>query len=159
MELDLSISKIFVNSPTRDSLSSPKSPIDNSSKINNSEVNYDITEITRRIFDQKGFVSNDGWTASILVSGKIIKYNSDSVTCECITSLLNGATEVRDFPIILFDHLKPLSHEYPVKIKVSQKKGSIRYDVVDGKNLGIEREFSDLVNWEELNDFQLDDSL
>ena len=159
MELDLSTSESFVDSLTRDSLFSTKKAIDNSSRINNFEVNYDITEIARRILDQKGFVGNDGWTASILVSGKIIKHNSDSVTCECITSLLKGTTEVRDFPSILFDHLKPLLEGYPVKIKVSQKKGSIRYDVIDGKNLGIEREFSDLVNWDELNDFKMDDSL
>ena len=58
---------------------------------------------------------------------------------------------------MLFEHLNIDREYYPVKLKISFKKGSIRTDIIDGKNLNIEDEFETIVLWDKLLDFPNDE--
>lgn len=102
-----------------------------------------------------GFI-NENWDKTILISGRILKVQKDSdiVHCDCIISRERSITEVRQFPKIMFDNVYPLKEGTTVCIKISTKKGSTRTDIIDGKGLGIEKEFETFDIWNELEGFE-----
>lgn len=119
---------------------------------------YDGPEIlSERIAKQKEFLTNERWTNSIFISARIIKIDKENVDCECLISKSESILEIRKFPRILFEHLNIDREYYPVKIKLSFKKGSIRTDIIDGRNLNIEDEFETIVMWDKLIDFPNDE--
>ena len=123
------------------------------------EFNNEEGLLLNKIFESKGFITNENWLTSKLISAKVIKFNKQSVICECLISKSNAEIQHREFPIVLFEHLLPLHINFPIKIKVSLKKGSSRTDIIDGRNLGIEREFNELVDWNSLNEFEMDEPI
>ncbi len=110
--------------------------------------------ITNRIFRQRGFIAFENWTGSFYISSKVINVQKEFVQCECIISKESKILQVREFPILLFNHIFPLQSGTLVKIKISQKPGSTRTDIIDGKGLGIEKDFEIFNIWDQLKDFE-----
>lgn len=120
---------------------------ENVTDVTSSEV------ITKQLFRQKGFISYESWTGSFFISSKVIKVNKDYIQCECIISKESKIIQVRQFPSLLFTHISPLHEGTFVKIKISEKPGSTRTDIIDGKGLGIEKDFEIISFWDDLKDF------
>ncbi len=99
-------------------------------------------------------ILNERWDKIILISARILKITPTSVSCDCIISLENQIVETRAFPKLLFENINPMKEESVVKIKISSKAGSTRTDIIDGKGLGIEKEFEIFDLWEELETFE-----
>lgn len=112
--------------------------------------------ITKELFFQQNFIRNENWSKTYLLSCQILKINADFIHCECIIDNDNKITQIREFPSLLFQHIKPLQEGEFIKIKISQKPGTVRTDIIDGKGLGIKEEFEIINSWDELEDFKVD---
>lgn len=114
--------------------------------------------LAARLLSQNKVLSNERWDgpANILFS-RIIKFNKENVWCECILDKEESITQIRKFNSSLFSHIQKKASNlfhYPIVIKINQKAGSIRIDIVDGSNMGIEKEFDSFVDWSELSNFK-----
>lgn len=94
-----------------------------------------------RFENQFSYSNVDKWSYYELISGKIVDIIDKKVFCECMLSRDNSEFQLRKFDISLFEHLGDFGINSYVKIKISQKPGSQRIDIIDGKGLGIENEF------------------
>jgi hypothetical protein len=97
---------------------------------------------------------NENWVKTLLISSRVIKVTDQTVHCDCLISKDNLKVELRAFPKLLFENIRPLKEGIFVIIKISMKAGSTRTDIIDGKGLGIESDFKDLDNWAELEGFE-----
>ena len=103
-----------------------------------------------------GWIINEKWENSYLLSGRISAITQDFVECETIIDKHAKKTQLRKYPINLFIHLPVQKIGSTVRIKINEKRGSFKIDVIDGSNMGIEKEFEEIANWDELNDFEMD---
>jgi hypothetical protein len=115
------------------------------------EATYSLTE--RLVRQRGGAIINENWSKSQLLSARILKVTKDFISCECLISKSQKITQLREFPALLFSHITPLEENTFVKIKISQKPGSFRTDIIDGRNLGIEKDFEMIDLWKDLEDF------
>lgn len=114
--------------------------------------------IIDRIFSLKDrVILNEKWDNSYLLSGRINALSENFVSCETIIDKVHKETQIRNYPIKQFAHLPFLKVGKTVKIKINEKPGSFRIDIIDGSNTGIEKEFESMQNWDQLNDFKMDD--
>lgn len=118
-----------------------------------------ISKELNQIFKLKeGFIPDENWTKVQLISGRVIKLTKSEVACECIFYIDEYKEyQIRNFSRSLFEHLEPIKEGKLLKIKISQKPGSFRIDIIDGKGLGVEKEFSEQDKWNELKNFEMDD--
>lgn len=103
-----------------------------------------------------GVILNEKWDSSYLLSGRINAISEDFVECESIIDKTNKVTQIRLYPKILFSNLPVLQIGKTVKIKINEKKGSFRIDIIDGSNTGIEQEFESMSIWDSLDNFEMD---
>lgn len=120
------------------------------------ESAIDLQLIERLISQRNAPMLNEGWAKTIFLSAKILKITNSFVVSECIISKENNYTQIREFPKLLFNHIEPISVGQFVKIKISQKPGSTRTDIIDGKGLGIDKDFEMLDAWKDLENFEMD---
>lgn len=154
-------SDTYLLSPEADPLST-LAPYDdltgNSNKFENtsSSESADIN-ILEGIFSLRdGVILNERWDNSYLLSGRINAISENFVSCELIIDKANKETKIRNYPIKQLDHLPSLNIGKTIKVKINEKPGSFRVDIIDGSNTGIEKEFESMSIWEELNDFEMD---
>lgn len=113
--------------------------------------------IVDRIFSQRGgLIINEKWENSYTLSGRIISTNEQFVICETILDNETKKTQVRTYPFKLFEHLPIIEKGRTVKIKINEKAGSFRYDIIDGSNMGIEKEFDEIDVWSQLEGYEMD---
>ncbi len=105
---------------------------------------------------RSGFILNEKWENSYLLSGRINSISEDFVSCEIIIDKDNKETQIRKYPIKQLQHLPSISIGKTIKIKINEKPGSFRLDIIDGTNTGIEKEFENMSNWDELENFEMD---
>lgn len=103
-----------------------------------------------------GWIVNEKWENSYLLSGRISAVTKDFIECETIVDKNAKKTQLRKYPINLFMHLPLQKVGSTVRIKINEKKGSFKIDVIDGSNMGIEKEFEDISIWNELEGFEMD---
>lgn len=104
------------------------------------DLDRNVTMINR--FETQVGISNiENWSFQEYLSGRIINVNDKFIECECLISRDNSIFQIRSFEKSLFDNLKNAVQNSFVKIKLSQKPGSQRIDVIDGSGLGIEKDF------------------
>lgn len=119
----------------------------------------DEPEIPFSDFKRKGFLITEQWEKTEIISGKIISFDRNSVCCDCILDKENKVFETREFPIKLFQNIKEISENIPVIIKIKIKKGSIRFDVIDGNGIVDLELFSLKERWEKLRNSGLDEEI
>lgn len=83
-------------------------------------------------FKKSKFKLNEQWDSIITLNAKIIDYNDDIVTCDCLIDRDLIILETRDFPINIFSHLNLDVNKF-IKIKIKEKGGSIRFDILSGE--------------------------
>lgn len=104
---------------------------------------------------QRGFVTNESWESIEQIQAKIIQSNKEIVHCECLLDKETLFFQVRKFPISLFSHLE-LYNGKPIIIKIRNKAGASRMDILEGKGI-VNTDLFDLNDsWEELRDSELD---
>lgn len=115
-------------------------------------------KVIQEIFSLRdGTIRNERWVKSFLLSGIVRAISDEFVACEIISDDVNKKTVIRNYPRLQFSHLPALKIGTTVKIKINEKPGSFRTDIIDGSNMGIEREFGNLLSWNNLSDFEMDD--
>lgn len=117
----------------------------------------DLEKVTKNIFSLgEGWIINEKWENCYLLSGRISAITNDFVECETIIDKNSKKTQLRKYPINLFMHLPVQKVGSTVRIKINEKKGSFKIAIIDGSNMGIEKEFEEISMWDELNDFEMD---
>lgn len=151
-------------------LESPVSLLNSFPHLENREKEVWKTEVTRRINETNelfigrdevfvskgirvGYISTEKWTKHINLHARVYKTTRNEVYCDCITDRENQIFEKRVFPIFLFEGIEGLKENALVYIKIRQKQGAMRIDVVDGRGLVSPDEFSLKEKWNTLNGF------
>ena len=100
------------------------------------ELDKTISEELGQFFNLKeGFIPNENWSKVQLISGRVVKVTKNDVSCECIFYVDDHKEyQIRNFSKTLFEHIEPLKEGKLIKIKISQKAGSFRIDIIDGKD-------------------------
>lgn len=113
--------------------------------------------ILEEIFSlRNGIILNEKWDNSYLLSARINSVSETFVCCEVIINRKDNDTQIRKYPIKQFNHLSSLKLGKTIKIKINEKPGSFRVDILDGANTGIEKEFESMVSWDKLSNFKMD---
>lgn len=94
------------------------------------------------IFRDYGFISNEKWTNSHRVQAKVVKWDSYSVSCDCLMDKDSLKFETRVFNRELFGHLKNLSDNTYVLININSKPGAMRIDIYNGDGV-VEKKLFD----------------
>lgn len=113
------------------------------------DVNSDIG-IENDLLKYRSVILNEKWTKIINIQSIIISFNTDLVQCECLIDKDEKLFETRSFPSIVFDNIPNLAKEKPVLISIKSKPGSIKIDVIDGKNFVDKSLFETNKTWEQL---------
>jgi len=120
------------------------------------EIFYDNPlqdNISKKLIGLNEVLLNENWGFPKLISGRVLKITKDAVSCECLINKEKQLTQLMSFPRILFDNILELRENSYVKVKISQKPGSIKTEIIDGKGLGIESDFYSNDIWDALEDF------
>lgn len=105
---------------------------------------------------RNGIILNEKWDNSYLLSARISSISESFVCCEVIINRKDNVTQIRKYPIIQFNHLSSLRVGKTIKIKINEKPGSFRVDILDGANTGIEKEFESMISRDKLSNFKMD---
>ena len=100
----------------------------NSGKIPFTQVN----ETSYDNFSHLKSIQFETWQTYNNIQAKVVSYNKDVVTCECLLDETEMILENRQFQASLFDHLK-VSIDMLVLISIKSKPGSIKMDVYKGQ--------------------------
>lgn len=121
-----------------------------------SKIKFDsITPLAEQI-DQPIYSENlsEEWDDFTILDAHVYSFDDKTVNCDCLIDRERDLIEKRTFPRYLFDRLSKLEIGYLVWIKIRQKPGSIRIDVVDGKGLVNKEIFAQEKIWNGLEGFE-----
>ena len=90
-------------------------------------------------------INDDVWSSVTEIYGRVLSLIDDIVECECLVDKENKIFQNRTFPKILFDNVDNLCENSYVIICIKMRKGAMRFDVYDGKNIIDETLFE--IDW------------
>ena len=93
------------------------------------------------------------WTEIINVYAKILKETKNIVICECLINEKEKDTQIREFPLLLFENIKPIQEGKIVAVIIRQKPGEVSTTVIEITNPEIDNLFELDSEFEKLNDF------
>ncbi|GAA5522329.1 hypothetical protein LQ318_11315 [Aliifodinibius salicampi] len=130
--------------------------------------NYPTSKVEKNVLDdQDSFFSktffkstfiNEKWDDQLFIDGVINAIEDEVIFVNCLMDEENQIFKEKVFPKELLKHVQNLETDKYLRVKISFKAGSMRYDVYDGKGLNINREaFEANQVWDSLNDFEIDE--
>lgn len=121
------------------------------------DISEDQEALFHDIFTKNTFI-NEKWDKHIFIDGQINSIGENLITVNCLVDEENLHFKEKVFPKNLLSHIQDLRPNTFLRVKISYKSGSMRYDIYDGKGLNIDTEaFSANKLWDSLKDFKFDD--
>ncbi|RWY53881.1 hypothetical protein [Mucilaginibacter gilvus] len=102
------------------------------------------------LFKSRAVIINEKWANIVNLQALVVSFNNDLVQCECLIDKEQKIFQTRSFPAVVFESIDHLKKGQPVLISIKSKSGSIRIDVVDGKNFVDLSLFEMNDSWERL---------
>jgi hypothetical protein len=99
------------------------------------------------------YANTENWTKHINLHAKVYKVTKTEVYCDCIIDRENQIFEKRIFPLFLFEGIENVRENTLVYLKIRQKQGAMRIDVIDGRGIVSPSEFSLEDKWNSLKGF------
>lgn len=98
----------------------------------------------------KGFISEESWSSTIMIGGKIMEVDENFVYVECLINKENKIFEIRKFSKQLFEDCLFSEIGNLILIRIRTKTGSQRIDILDAKGMGAvtKEDFDFIGDWE-----------
>ncbi len=125
-------------------------------KVNQGNDYLNPYRLVENISKNKEFILNEKWNKISMVSARVLKITNEFVVCECLINKEDSIYECRQFAKKFLEHISDLEENYYLLIKISEKEGSFRIDIYNGKGLSLEKDFQFKNDWDELKDIEMD---
>ena len=126
-----------------------------------SDTQKDILEDQNDLFENTFFKNtflNEKWDDQLFVDGMISSIGDNVVHVNCLMDEQNQVFKEKVFPRNLINHINHLEPSKFLRVKISFKAGSMRYDIYDGRGLNINKDaFEANQIWDSLDDFKFDE--
>lgn len=127
--------------------------------LQEADLSEDQTAFFEKLFYRKKFFK-ESWDKILFIDGKIDSVKEDYIKVACLMDEQNVKFKEKIFPRNLLNHIYPLNEDKFIRIKISQKQGSVRYDIFDADGLNINKKaFTAEKLWKELENFEMDEPL
>lgn len=125
--------------------------------VSEKDILEDQNDFFSNTFKKNTFL-NEKWDNELIVDGVISNIGDDVIHVNCLVDEINNVFKEKIFPMSLVNHINQLELDKFLRVKISFKPGSMRYDIYDGKGFNINKEaFQANEIWDSLEDFKFDD--
>lgn len=128
-----------------------------------SPIDKDILDDQESLFEktfQKSTFLNEKWDERLFIDGQVNKVTDNIILVNCLVDEENQIFKEKVFPKQLTNHIQDLNEKTFLRVKISFKSGSMRYDIYDAEGFNIDKEIFEADNlWDSLEDFEFDEPL
>lgn len=121
-----------------------------------SEFDKKELDIFAQLFRNQGGYKKEKWSSEATIQSKVVKLNDNCVFVDCLINRESKKFELREYPIILFNHIENLKVGSPILVRIGMKEGSAKIDIYDGRGVVDLALFSLNDEWEKLRGSNLD---
>jgi hypothetical protein len=151
-----------VTQKAKDETNDEENSFDRENQLGTSSIEKDLLEDQESLFDKtfpgKQTFINEKWDKHLFIDGKVDEIRDNIVYVSCLMDEENQLFKEKVFPKELTSHIKELEENSYLRVKISFKAGSMKYDIYDGKGLNINKEAFEAEDlWDSLEDFELDE--
>lgn len=128
--------------------------------IEGSDFDEDQSAFFEKLFSYRKVFLNENWDRTLFIDGKINSVEDNFIKVTCLMDEEKLEFKEKIFPKLLLSHIYPLTENKFIRVKISQKMGSIRYDFFDADGFDINKKaFTADDLWEDLENFEMDEPL